>query len=487
MVLQFSMAKAAIGSYRGRRLVPYRRHMEALRSTGFKSLFDNVSNGDHLIPLMMFFTGQTQQLPNNSVPTNSFDQMIYYASGMMGPNPLVPDNIIMGAAIEKSRRYEQRIAHAGAEIYSGGDGWLVTAGGIETGPANFFIAPIKLPFVQKLLPNTPLLFKDDDRGAAWPTTLMLAAAVVKEKFDEDQKPMEDFIRIEGLKIIHQEESEQDGRNRATDPNVGGMESITSIRRDRGFWRGQGISIRNHKMDGFDVPDQSVETFEGNLCVGMGFACGFNLEFPVPLDGSRVNCGDTRPGNWTFFDTNKCYPETVGRPGATRVLIATFRDKCPHPTLVSNKCRNFGLFEVISFNDPALAKFEAEERYENFIRLVLEENQSIGVSRGSVLSGIDVEAHGTYVAVKQNERGQRVSIHFQAELSEDSSLSRIDSIDGRERPSQGSWKNGEGDFINGDSRGRVEIGWPAARPGEPPPRHLILDLSYYRPDTFIQNR
>jgi hypothetical protein len=481
MVLQFSMAKAAIGSYRGRRLVPYRRHMNGLRSRGFVSLFDNTNNGDHLIPLMMFFTGQTQHLPNNSLPLESLGQMIYYASGMMGPNPPVPDNIIMEAAIEKSRRYEQRIGHAGAEYYSGGDGWLVTAGGIQTGPTNFFIAPIAIPFKK--------LYFDDDRGAAWPTTLMLSAAVVKERFWEDQKPMEDFIRIEGLKIIYEEESQQAGRDRATaDEHI---ETITSIRRERGHWRGEGI--RNGKLEQFTVRDETTETFEGNLCVGMGFACGFNLEFPFPLDGTRLNCGDARPGNWTFFDTDKCYPETAGRPGVTRAFIAAFRDKCPHPTLVSNKCRNFGLLEVISFNDPALAKFAPDQRYENFIRLVLEKNSSIGVSRGSVLSSVDVEANGTYVAVKENDQGQRISIRFQAELSggsllspEGASLSRIVSIDGRERSSHGSWKIGTGDFINGDSKGRIEIGWPA-RPNVPPPRHLILDLSYYRPDTVIQDR
>jgi len=481
MVLQFSMATAAIGSYRGRRLVPYRRHMHALRSRGFISLFDNDTNGDHLIPLMMFFTGQTQQLPNNSLPLEAFGHMIYYASGTIGAHSVFPDNIIMEAAIEKSRRYEQRIGHAGAEYYSGGDGWLVTAGGVQTGPTNFFIAPVKLPFKK--------LYLDDDRGAAWPTTLMLSAAVIKEHFWEDQMPMEDFIRIEGLKIIYEQESQQAGRDRAkSDAHI---ETVTSIRSERGHWRGEGI--RNGKLEEFVVRDETTETFEGNLCVGMGFACGFNLEFPFPLDGTRLNCGDARPGNWIFFDTDKCYPQTAGRPDVSRAFIAAFRDKCPHPTLVDNKCRNFGLFEVISFNDPALANFSPDQRYENFIRLVLEKNSSIGVSRGSVLSTVDVEANSTYVAVKQNDRGERISIRFQAELSggsllspDGSSLARIVSIDGRERSSHGSWKIGTGDFINGDSKGRIEIGWPA-RPNEPPPPRLILDLSYYRPDTIDQNR
>jgi hypothetical protein len=408
MVLQFSMAKFAIGSNRGRRLVPYRRHMDWLDKRSLVSLFDNVENGDHLIPMMMFFTGQTQHLHNNSVPLGEFGHMIYYASGMMGPNPLRPDNIIMEAAIEKSRRYEQRINHAGAEIYSGGDGWLVSAGGIETGPAYSFIVPVDL-IIKKL-------YKDDDLGAAWPTTLFLASSAVKELFWEDQKPLQDFIRIEGLKLAR---------------------------------------------------DAPAATFEGNLCVGQGFACGFNLELPPPFDGSLQGCGDVR-GSWTFFDTDKCYPTTVGRPGATRTFIAVFRETCP--MRASGKCRTWGLFEVISFNDRALEKFAPEQRFENFIQLVLE-NKGLEASAGSVLSSVDTEANGTYRTVKLNSRGERISIRYQAEISESSSLARIVSIDGVEPGS----KFADGDFINVDSNDRVVIGWRGD-----PRRPLTLDLSNYVP-------
>jgi hypothetical protein len=471
MVLTFTMAKAAVGSSGGLRLVPYRRHMEALRSKGFVSLLDNVSNGDHVIPMMQFFTGQTQQLPGNIVPGPALEPMIYYASGVIGPNPLVADDVILEAAIEKTRRYEQRIKSAGAEVYSGGDGWLVTAGGIQSGPANVFIAPI----------NTGIkkLFKDDDRGAAWPTTLMLTAAAVKDPWWEGSKPMEDFLRIEGLKIVHEVEPESAGRDRALNDQK--LESITSIHRERGHWRGQGIKLdpatQQRTTVDFAVPDNTVETFEGNLCVGAGFACGFNLEFPEPF----ASCGETRPGGWTFFDTDKCYPTAIGR--GTRAFIAAFRVACPHPTLVSNKCRTFGLFEVISFNDPALSKLPEAERFQQFITLVLE-NTGLGASRGSVLSSIEVEAHGTYRAVKQNAQGARQSIAFEAELSEDSSLARIVSIDGNERRSHGSWNIAEDDFIRGDSNGRIEIGW-RSRPDGAPPGRLILDLSKYRPDLVDQ--
>jgi hypothetical protein len=420
MVFDYMTAKAAIGSSLGRRLVPYRRHMEELQKRIPVSLYDNTLAGDHYIPLLLFYNGQTQQLWRNIVLTNEFGHMIYHASAMMSPNPPILDNIVMEASIEKSRRYEQRIKHAGVEIYSGGHGWLVTAGGIQTGPANFSIAPITLPLGLQT-------FKNDDRGAAWPTTLMFSSAV-------NESLMSDFIRIEGIKITHKESVLDDG---------------------------------------------DMITFDGNLCVGPGFACGFNLELPARFSPQGA-CADNR-GQWTFFDTDKCYPPQERPP---RSFVAVFQQTCPDPTLVANQqCRNFGLFEVISFSDPALSDIEDISKFDKFIERVLQNNSGIGASRGSVLSPTDVEAHGTYTAVKQKSRGVPHKIEFDATLSEDASsrnllapsLSRIVSIDGNDVPSPSSGTLAGGNFINADSRGRVVIGW-TTDPGGGVSQRLILDLT-----------
>jgi hypothetical protein len=423
MVFDYMTAKAAIGSSLGRRLVPYRRHMEELQNRIPVSLYDNTLAGDHYIPLLLFYNGQTQQLWRNTVLTNEFGHMIYHASAMISPDPPILNNIVMEASIENSRRYEQRIKHAGVEIYSGGHGWLVTAGGIQTGPANFSIAPIALPLGLQT-------FKNDDRGAAWPTTLMFSSAV-------NESLMSDFIRIEGIKITHKESVLDDG---------------------------------------------DMITFDGNLCVGPGFACGFNLELPARFSpqGRLPACADPR-GQWTFFDTDKCYREWERPP---RSFVAVFQQTCPDPTLVANQqCRNFGLFEVISFSDPALSDIPDDSKFDKFIERVLQNNSGIGASRGSVLSPTDVEAHGTYTAVKEKSRGVPHKIEFDATLSEDASsrnllapsLSRIVSIDGNEVPSPSSGTLAEGNFINADSRGRVVIGWTTDTGGGVSQR-LILDLT-----------
>ncbi len=224
MVLDYTTAKAAIGMDAARRIVPYRRHLTSLVKRGNTLLYYTLGDSDTLMPLMLLFTGQTQHLQNNFVPPEADSHMVYYASAMLDPNhpvdsdPLLMPDVIMEAAIGRTQAYEQRIHHAGAEIYSSGDGWLVTAGGILTGPA-YQVA-------------IPQLAHPDDRGAAWPTTLILSASGF------DATPLKDFLRIDGIAWHF------------TDP----------------------------------LPPGDGDSFDGNLCVGLGFACGFNIAFPTNAAG-----------------------------------------------------------------------------------------------------------------------------------------------------------------------------------------------------------
>ena len=420
MVLDYTTAKAAIGMDAARRIVPYRRHLNSLEKRGNTLLYFTLGDSDTLMPLMLLFTGQTQHLQSNYVPPEADSHMVYYASAMLDPNVtldsdrLIMPDVIMEAAIDRTQAYEQRIHHAGAEIYSSGDGWLVTAGGILTGPA-YQVA-------------IPQLGHPDDRGAAWPTTLILSASGF------DATPLKDFLRIDGLAWHF------------TDPLLG---------------------------DG--------DSFDGNLCVGLGFACGFNIEFPANAAGlgkgapnvgiveqiddpnGWPHCADNEGNGWTFFDTQDCYPGDTAL--GSRALVAVFSQKC-QPGVASD-CNNFGLFEVVSFSDPALASVPEAQRFDEFKRRV-QANNSAGFTasiEGQVapLPTLRLQFQGTYTTVKEQSSGAPHRIEFEAEFSTGSASSRIVSVDGTDRPNFTSWNLAEGDFIRGNSKGAVDIGW-ANRPG-----------------------
>lgn len=283
MVLEHANAKFAVGSSQGRRHVPFRRLLSAVRDEDLawglsnappKLMFDLHSKADHQVAQMLLFTGQTQQLPEPpprrdglplpparlaSIP--SAYEMIYAATSTYEPHDLIVD-----LAIRKTSGTYQRIRHHGFEIYSSSPAYLVSAGGVQTGPANEVVG----------FSNT------DDRGAAVATTLMLPTRA---------QSVTQLIRIEGPKVDHG---------------------------DKGY------------------------SFDHNLCVWKGFACGFNVRIPPEVTTNRpppapacVIQDPPGPFGWVFIDT-ACLD-----PAASRAFVAVYREPC----LVLGDC-NVGVLEVV---------------------------------------------------------------------------------------------------------------------------------------------
>ena len=175
MVLEYSAAKFALGSNQGRRIIPFRRLVKETRQ---EPLFDQFSGGDHSTSLLLLYAGQTQQLPNASLISETTPaDMVRAATSSFAPHPLIVD-----IAIRKEEPYYQRIHHAGVEIYMSRKSFLLSAGGILTGHAN------RLEIL-----GVPTFGKPDDRGAAVQTVLIPTAG-------KDLRRRDQFIRIEGPQV-----------------------------------------------------------------------------------------------------------------------------------------------------------------------------------------------------------------------------------------------------------------------------------------------
>ena len=156
------------------------------------------------------------------------------------------------------------------------------------------------------------------------------------------------------------------------------------------------------------------------------------------------CADNEGDGWTFFDTQVCYPNDTAL--GSRAFVAVFSQKCPDGA--SSGCRNFGLFEVVSFSDPAFVSVPEDSRFNEFKTRVRNNN------KGGFTARIDVQPSppaslptvvftGTYTTVKEQHLGVPHRIEFEAQFNEVSASSQVVSIDGTDRPNYTSWNFSRG--------------------------------------------
>lgn len=395
MVLDYDTAKIALGSYQDRRLVPFRRLMEEVTKLvgrqdlvtscvlgspdstkacpAPRDILDFGEGADYGLELMMAWAGDTEQLvPIGHVPANGVADMVYPATSGYQPESFVLDFAL------HTRASFQTIDHAGFELYSSGPGFLITGGGIETAATGEFEFP---PGTKPLELNLVELFRNTDRGAGLPTTLMLGAT--------DTKDLAKFIRIEG----------------------------------------QGkLTVKNHFDDGRWL------TYDGNLCVWRGFACGINVEIPPELDACAVADTAQDGGVWRFIDSQACGGVYAAAP---RVFVAIYR-ACGS----SADCtQNTGFLEVL----PAAPS----DQLADFHAAIMNANPR---PNGSVYHS-----------------ASRHDIGWGPGLVDFTAVELVSSVDGAAQPNPGDWPFLTGDFLNGDGSGRVTIANPAGGT-------LTLDLS-----------
>lgn len=263
-------AKMALGSSQGRRIAPFRRlaHANTEYTIGklqkdnitrdpARRLFDLSGGADHQIAAMQLWTGQTFHGPDGHASESSLAEMIWEAT-----SNYIPHRIVLGLAIDKGS-WRQVLHHDGWERYSSGDGWLITAGGTESGYAQGFRTPVGTIYPTQFI-------KWSDRGAGVPTTLMVASgkrlepcepaacvglppARVAQPRRQDQ--FADFIRFEG-KVVHWKADEQD----------------------------------------------EPFSFNDNFCVSGSFACGINMKIPDFLRECMVSHASV---SFSIIDSSTC--------------------------------------------------------------------------------------------------------------------------------------------------------------------------------------
>ena len=281
LALEYAFAKFAIGSNQGRRLVPFRRHMDDVLSHIIAN--DNVmytgQEADHQEALGLLYTGQTQQLGGGFAPTVFPAEAAFGAFSWYAPNKLVLD-----LAVDKSTPYVQRFRHGGAEVYSSGKGFLITAGGVIT---DYAYSVLGMGIAA-------------DKGAAVPTTIMFPSGIWKAT-------MWSFLQFQGLYL-----------------NVQGA---------------------------FPGSDPAT-SFEHNLCVTRGFACGLNPFVPDDIKACLTPGPANREPYWFFFDSSTCPGYNTGPP----VYVVLYKRPC---LAAAQNCNEVGFLEAVDVaGAPTPATFAA---------------------------------------------------------------------------------------------------------------------------------
>lgn len=292
-VLDLAAAKMALGSSMGRRIAPFRRLAGTNARFAYgdnpatpqpQRLFDLSGGADHMIAAMLLWAGQTQHTGERLASLGAGAEMAFEATSNYKPHAL-----ILAIAIEKETPYEQWIHHDGWEHYSSGPGWLLTAGGTSTGYAQVaLVSPFSLPFTPPLGSELGFL-KDENRGAGVPTTLIPRSSAAR------QERYVDFLRFEGM-------------------------------------------VRLWKKD--SPTDAQPISFEGNLCLDRGFACGLRLMVPPAIEPCLTRFADT-PQNLSFIDSASCEPWS----DAPRFFVVVYRQRC---SLGYELCKGgwWGFIEVV---------------------------------------------------------------------------------------------------------------------------------------------
>jgi len=420
MVLEYTMAKFAVGSRDGLRVVPYRRRVDNMNSNQSMVEFGGAGT-DFSVLMMQYFAGLSQHLPvigsevdngphlapraavsQRGLPYGNAKVMVYPASSTFAPS-----DAILDLAIDKSATYFQRVHHDGIEIYANLPGFTLSAGGVATPPGR-----------QLLLDSHDLgiggQLSDDHGGPGTgvPTSLIFEGAPP----------------VQGLTAF--------AVNRLA------MMGFEGVIKDVGHVCQAG-DTKDDACPGNTGFGDEGRTYDRNACVWSGFACGFNYRDDQYVSASCFAPGlDNAPAQWSFLKSANCNALAGGKSTtfvARYLLNCDGRDDCP-------KGRQFGFFEAVDASgDPSDAAFDA------FRRKVATSNPSV-FPNNDVSSGA-IEKEGVY----QTFGG--VSIRFKI-AGEASRMTRV--FGGLAVPDISDWPFLDGDVLNSKGDGIVTFTNPGTK-------------------------
>jgi hypothetical protein len=288
-VLDLSAAKLAVGSLEGRRLIPYRRLAEENYKyyTG-RSIVELTSGADSQLAALQIWTGQMRHAPSGRSGRRSggdgvawpgtFGDLAWYSTSRYRPDP-----IILDMAVNKTIAREQQYRHHTRERYASGNGWLITAGGTDEGPAQGFRSPLGFTIYPPISGDLV-----NDRGVGVPTTLMTGAQIAGADGKPDGRAkVQQFLRFEGNK---KDWGLLDQSNSGTGLNTG-----------KPLW-----------------------SFSDNNCVAGSFACGLTMRLPSDFDEDTCRTVNIAR-NLFVVDSTKCaaFNDNDG-VAANDIFIAVFQ-------------------------------------------------------------------------------------------------------------------------------------------------------------------
>ena len=308
-----------MASDEGRRLAPYRRKREylkhvdgiphdkgALTSTEKPSngLFDISEGADYMHALGLLYYGVSLNLLEFDVHyyAASFpyaSQAIYAAT-----SGFRPDEASYSLALDRTNSplVHQRLHHHGWEIVSSGAAFTITAGGLTTGmPKNTTIDLIDQIFVP------------DDLGVAIPTVVMFKGPPHrapsftqperKRALDERRSTMDRFLRFEGKR---------------------------------------------------PEPVDSAPSYDHNLCVWDGFACGVNVMVPSDLKAPCMKPG--MRSNWFFVQSDD--PDCSAYKEGPRFWMVLYNEPRFGPEVDDfGPTYSIGFVEIVDGDEMSFADFK----------------------------------------------------------------------------------------------------------------------------------
>lgn len=258
-LLDLSAAKLAVGSLEGRRLIPYRRLAEEnyVYYRG-RSLLELGGGADNQLAALQVWTGQMRHAPDQEAKPYTFGQLVWFSTSRYRP-----DALILDIAVDKTVGREQQYRHHTRERYASGNGWLITAGGSDEGPAQGFRSPLGFTIYPPISGDVV-----NDRGVGVPTTLMTGAPVLGTDGKAwDRARVKQFLRFDGKEVdwgLLDEESEP-----------------TGLKTGKPMW-----------------------SFSANHCVAGSFACGLRPRMPEDFDPNT--CGArTLARHFIVVDSTRC--------------------------------------------------------------------------------------------------------------------------------------------------------------------------------------
>jgi hypothetical protein len=224
----------------------------------------------------------------------------------------------------------------------------------------------------------------DDKGAAVPTTIMFPSGLNKGS-------MWDFLSFRGIR---------------------------------------------YKVQGSFPGSSPAHSYDHNICVERGFACGLNSWVPNDIKPCLQKGPANREPFWFFFDSTSCPGYKSGPP----VYVVFYIQPCQAAAV---NCADFGFMEAVDVDVPAtpfaFTQFQNAVLLRNRVGLIATPPAAVA-GGGSLPDAVSLPC--TYFA----SDGRKIQFDPTAHIL-DSNSTGIIAVDGHAAKKASEWETAEGDFIN----------------------------------------